>query len=59
MLVKATVSFCGVVSMRMGETKDISDKPILTDLLKAGYVEKIEEEKKQVKKKTVEKGENE
>lgn len=45
MKVKARVSFCGVVSMRMGEVKDISDKSILTDLLKAGYIEKIEEEK--------------
>lgn len=58
MLVKATISFCGVVSMRMGEVRDITDKPVLTDLLKAGYIEKIEEEKKTVKK-TVEKGEKE
>lgn len=58
MIVKARISFCGVVSMRMGETKDISDASILKDLLNAGYVEEVKEEKKTVKKNTVEKGEN-
>ena len=57
MIVKAKNSFCGVVSMTMGEIRDISDKSIVTDLLKAGYVEEIKEEKKTVKK-TVEKGES-
>lgn len=56
MKVKARVSFCGVVSMRMGEVRDITDKPVLTDLLNAGYIEEVKEEKKTVKK-TVEKGE--
>ncbi len=57
MIVKAKNSFCGVVSMTMGEVRDISDKSIVTDLLKAGYVEEIKEEKKTVKK-AVEKGES-
>jgi hypothetical protein len=57
MIVKAKNSFCGVVSMTMGEIRDISDKSIVTDLLKAGYVEEIKEEKKTVKK-AVEKGES-
>ncbi len=48
MLVKALVSFCGVVSMTGGEVKDITEKPIVDDLVKAGYVEKVKKEKKKV-----------
>ena len=38
---KAKVSFCGVVSMRAGDVKDIPDVNIAEDLLKAGYIEEV------------------
>ncbi|MDU5108891.1 MAG: hypothetical protein E6248_00475 [Clostridium sp.] len=46
MKVKALVSFAGAFSMYKGEVKECSDKAILQDLLKAGYVEKVESKKK-------------
>ena len=42
---KALVSFAGLVSMTMGEVREISDKSIVKDLLKAGYIEKVEKKK--------------
>ena len=45
MKVRALVSFCGLVSMRKGEVKEIRDKTIATDLLRVGYVEQIEKQK--------------
>lgn len=44
--VKATVSFAGAVSMAQGEVRDIEDKAILDDLLRAGHVVPAEEPKK-------------
>lgn len=38
---KALKTFGGIVSMRKGELKDISDPIIVKDLLKAGYIEEI------------------
>ena len=38
---KALVNFGGVVSMHVGEVKDISDVNIAKDLLRAGYIEEI------------------
>lgn len=55
---RATISFSGVVSMAMGEVREIPDESIAKDLLNAGYIEEIEsvEEVKTVrKKKTVKK----
>ena len=46
MKVKALIGFSGLVSMRKGEVRDIRDKAIVTDLLRAGYVEQIEKPKK-------------
>lgn len=46
MKVKATKSFVGVVSMNIGQVKDIQNKEVLDDLLKAGYVEKVDEKPK-------------
>jgi gas vesicle protein len=40
---KALKSFCGKVSMKKGEIKDINDENIINDLLNAGYIEKIKE----------------
>lgn len=50
---KALVSFSGAISMRKGEVKSITDKTIIADLLRAGYIE----EAKSVKVKTAEKPE--
>ena len=45
MKVKALIGFSGLVSMRKGEVKEIDDKNIVTDLIRAGYVEQIEKPK--------------
>ena len=44
MVVKALTSFVGAFSMRKGEVKECSDKAILQDLLKAGYIEEAKQE---------------
>jgi len=44
MLVRAKVSFAGAFSMYKGEEKECSDKAILQDLLKAGYIEEVKQE---------------
>ena len=44
MKVRALVGFVGLVSMRKNDVKDIRDKKIVTDLIRAGYVEPIEEQ---------------
>ena len=48
---KALVSLCGKISMAYGEVMEINDEEIVKDLLKAGYIEKVPEEKKKAKKK--------
>ena len=45
MKVRALVSFSGVISMYQGEEREYDNKIILSDLLKAGYIEKIEDKK--------------
>lgn len=42
MRIKALISFAGSISMYAGEKRECNDKVILSDLLKAGYVEEIE-----------------
>ena len=39
------VGFSGLVSMSKGEVKEIRDKDIVADLLRAGYIEQIEKPK--------------
>jgi hypothetical protein len=39
--VKALVSFSGIVTMTKGEEKEISNKEIYEDLLRANYVEEV------------------
>ena len=46
MLYKATVSFSGVVSMAMGEVREISDSSIADDLLRAGHIIPFEADNK-------------
>ena len=42
---RALVGFSGLISMRKGEVKEIKDKYIVDDLLKAGYIEATEKPK--------------
>lgn len=46
MKIKAKVSFAGAFSMVSGQIKECSDKATLKDLLKAGYIEEVKEDKK-------------
>lgn len=41
MLYKAIKSFGGVITMTVGDTKEIADVNIANDLLKAGYIEEM------------------
>lgn len=43
---KALVSFSGIISMAKGEVRDIPDRSVAEDLLKAGYIEETEAPKK-------------
>ncbi len=45
MLVKALTSFAGVISMGVGEVREIVDKEIAKDLIKAGHVVEVKAEK--------------
>lgn len=46
MKVKAIKSFVGVVSMNIGEEKDIQSNEVAIDLVKAGYVVAVEDKPK-------------
>lgn len=48
---KALVSFAGTFSMNINEVKEISDKKLISDLLEAGYIEEVKEEKEPTKTK--------
>ena len=52
MIVKAQVSFFGLISMYVGETRDIPEGEVLNDLLAAGYVEPMEEKQPKKRGKT-------
>lgn len=41
MKVKALISFSGIISMQIGETRDISNEEIVEDLKQAGYVKTV------------------
>lgn len=43
---KALKSFVGKISMVEGETKEILDKEVVQDLLRAGYIEEVKPENK-------------
>lgn len=53
---KALISFSGLISMSMGEVREITDQKIVNDLLNAGYIEKIIEIKKEEEAKKTKKG---
>lgn len=42
---RALLSFSGLISMSMGDVREIADKDIANDLLKAGYIEELKETK--------------
>lgn len=42
---KALICFSGKISMTKGQIKEIKDKNLIEDLLKAGYIEPLEEKK--------------
>lgn len=49
----ATTSFSGIISMRKGEVREISDSSLVEDLTKAGYIIPFEAtDKKDEKPKT-------
>lgn len=45
MRVRSAISFTGVISMRKDEERDVTDKKVLNDLLKCGYVVEVKEKK--------------
>lgn len=47
---KALISFSGKISMVKGQLREIHDEVIVNDLLKAGYIEEVKEEKPEEKK---------
>ena len=42
---KALVGFSGLINMRKDEVREIKDKEIIKDLLKAGYIEEVKSTK--------------
>lgn len=40
---KALVSFTGQVAMAKGQVRELSDKAVIDDLLRAGYIEPMEQ----------------
>ena len=44
---RALKSFSGKVSMHKGEIKAITDKSVVADLLRAGYIEEVKPQKKE------------
>lgn len=47
----AKKSFGGVISMGKGDVREISDAAVISDLLKAGYIEAVKEVKETPKSK--------
>lgn len=52
MLIKAKVSFAGVVSMGVNEIREVHNEEVVRDLLKAGYVEEVKPAAKASKTRT-------
>lgn len=47
---KALVSFTGQVAMAKGQVRELTDKDVIADLLRAGYIEPMEQPEQAVKK---------
>ena len=41
MLYEATVSFCGKLTMQKGEKRELTDKAVIDNLIKAGYIKAV------------------
>lgn len=52
MKIKALVPFSGVLTMAPGEVREYSDKEVLADLLRAGYIEEVAASPKKSSKKS-------
>ena len=46
---KALKSFSGIISMHKDETRNLTDKAVINDLVKAGYIEQVQPAKKSTK----------
>ena len=57
MKIRALKSFCGTLTMAQGDERECSDETVLSDLLKAGYIEEIPEEQP-LKRKAVKENES-
>lgn len=42
---RAVIGFSGLINMKKGEIKEIKDKALVKDLLKAGYIVEVKPEK--------------
>jgi hypothetical protein len=42
---RAIIGFSGLINMKKGEVKEIKDKALVKDLLKAGYIVEVKPEK--------------
>ena len=49
MIYRALKSFSGKVSMHKGEEKAITDKTVIADLLRCGYIEEVKPKKEKEK----------
>lgn len=49
---KALIGFSGLISMKKNEVREIKDKELIRDLLKAGYIEEVKPAKKEEVKTT-------
>lgn len=47
---RALKSFSGKISMKKGDVKDITEKTLINDLLRAKYIEEMKPESKSAKK---------
>jgi len=52
---RALISFVGLISMAKGETREINNKEIISDLLKAKYIEEVKEKSKEEIKEPIKK----
>lgn len=49
MMYKATKSFSGLINMKKGDEREIKDEEIAKDLIRAGYVIALDDEKPVIK----------
>jgi hypothetical protein len=49
---KALKGFSGLIAMKKNEVREIKDKELINDLLKAGYIEEVKSAKKEEVKTT-------